>query len=94
MISLSAGVTTNKNVLKERDTKDLNGSRAEKDYDESSSFSKEIDNKAKSKFTTISHKENGGIHQNSSVDPNHVVLTSKLTKIENVKNSLTQITQV
>ena len=86
MISLSAGVTTNKNVF--------NRSRAEKDYDESSSFSKEIDNKAKSKLTSIGHEENGGIHQNSSVDPNHVILASKLTKIENVKNSLTQITQV
>ena len=94
MISLSDGVTTNKNVFKGSDTKDLNGSTAEKEYDESSSFSIEIDNKAHSKLTTISHKENGGIHQNSTGDPNHVVLTSKLTKIENVKNSLTQITQV
>ena len=94
MISPSAGVTTNKNVLKASDTQDLNGSRGGKDYNELSSFSKEIDNKAQSKLTTISHEENGGIHQNSSVDPNHVVLTSKLTKIENVKNSLTQITQV
>ena len=91
MISLSDGVTTNKNVFKGGGTKDLNGSTAEKEYDESSSFSIEIDNKAHSKLTTINLKENGGIHQNSTVDPNQVILTSK---IENVKNSLTQITQV
>ena len=69
------------------------GSSIANNINTSSDFNQEIDENSHSK-TTTTHIDNGEVNQNSSMLPNHVILASNLTKMENIKNSLTQITQV
>ena len=69
------------------------GSSTSNNINTSSDFNQEINENSHSK-TTTTRSDNGEVDQNSSILPNHVILATNLTKMENIKNSLTQITQV
>ena len=68
------------------------GSSTSNNINTSSDFNQEINENSHSKTTT--RADNGEVNQDSSIIPNHVILASNLTKMENIKSSLTQITQV
>ena len=94
LIFTSADTIKNKNVSAgDNNQSSYNyGSSASNNINTSSDFNQEINENSHSKTTT--RVDNGEVNQNSSILPNHVILASNLTKMENIKNSLTQITQV
>ena len=95
LTSTLADSVSNKNVFDGADTRNIssNGSMIENNCHESSSCIQVSNEKLQPKKTT-NYGENGGVNQNSSILSNHIILSSNLSKMDNVKNSLTQITQV
>ena len=95
LIFTSTDTITNKNVSSgENNQSSYNyGSSTANNINTSSDFNQEINENSHSK-TTTTHKDKGEVNQKSSILPNHVILASNLTKMENIKSSLTQITQV
>ena len=94
LIFTSTDTITNKNVSSgENNQSSYNyGSSTANNINTSSDFNQEINENSHSKTTT--RVDNGEVNQDSSIIPNHVILASNLTKMENIKSSLTQITQV
>ena len=95
LIFTSADTIKNKNVSAgDNNQSSYNyGSSTSNNINTSSDFNQEINENSHTK-TTTTRVDNGEVNQNSSILPNHVILASNLTKMENIKNSLTQITQV